>query len=83
MEIDAKTAAKRLRRGDIMRMEFREDVAAYWFESPFNEVTAETFVVVTNRIEKRYRLIPAGDGLFGASTSQSWRAEKIGRGTQQ
>lgn len=80
MEIDAKTAAKRLRRGDTIHREYRGDAAWFWFEAPFNEVTAFNFALVKFRIEKRYRLAPVGDGLFGAETSQSWRAEKIGKG---
>ena len=80
MEIDGKTALKRLRRGDVLRREYREGAAAYWFEAPYNEVPAAIAAELEAKIGKRYRLTPIGDGLFGAETSQSWRAEKKPKG---
>lgn len=79
MDIDAKTALKRLRKGDVIHKELQDGMEAWWFENPYETVPAEVAITLGVKVGKRYRLAPAGDGLFGAETSQSWRAERTRR----
>ena len=76
LEIDRKTALRRLRTGAILHREFREELECWWIESPHAEVPAAIAAAIKAKPGKGRRMVPCGDGLFGAATSQSWLMER-------
>ncbi len=61
---------ERLKRGDVLHMQFVEGKRDFWFEAPFQAVSEQEF----SEASRRLSLIEAGDSLFGGSmSSQSWR----------
>ena len=80
MEIDAKTAVQRMKKGDVIYRQIRDGVVTWWFETPYAVVVEEAGFTPGVKVGKRYQMVAAGDGLFGAESSQTWKAVQLKRG---
>ena len=66
-------ALSRISRGDVIRMELRNGVRLWWFESPLAYVSDKIMSAVLFGHAPSARIMEAGDSLFGLPlNSQTW-----------